>query len=332
MLYAHGAIMGLGGRVPPPVDLRSGGLMAVTDDEHEDGEPDRRLPAGAAAAASSARAIEALPGLARIAASAGLHTAAVGRVDELAGDPPAGRRGPTTRSWRPSWRTSSGTTVAGRPPARPRGARRRAADVRRGVAGTGARRARRPSSSARSGTPTCGERGEELLMRSRDVWNDRRGAPGVRADPRRPGARRGPDPAAPAARRTAAVGRRPHRRAGRAGHSRLVAPGLTMIGARAGCRYLDEVPSYLNNLFRLGLVWFSREPLRDPMEYQVRRGAARRARGDALGAVRQGGAAQHPPHAVRRRTSASPCWRPTPTPPSTRRTRYRWRTDEIPQS
>ena len=52
-------------------------------------------------------------------------------------------------------------------------------------------------------------------------------------------------------------------------NSQLVAPGLTMIGARAGCRYLDQVPSYLNNLFRLGLVWFSRESLRDPLEYQV---------------------------------------------------------------
>ena len=51
--------------------------------------------------------------------------------------------------------------------------------------------------------------------------------------------------------------------------SQLIAPGLTMIGARAGCRYVDQVPAYLNNLFRLGLVWFSREPLRDPMHYQV---------------------------------------------------------------
>jgi len=52
-------------------------------------------------------------------------------------------------------------------------------------------------------------------------------------------------------------------------HSQLVAPGLTMIGGRAGCRHLDQVPSYLNNLFRLGLIWFSREALRDPLEYQV---------------------------------------------------------------
>ena len=51
--------------------------------------------------------------------------------------------------------------------------------------------------------------------------------------------------------------------------SALVAPGMSMIGARAGCRYLDEVPAYLNNLFRLGLIWFSREQLEDPMEYQV---------------------------------------------------------------
>ena len=29
------------------------------------------------------------------------------------------------------------------------------------------------------------------------------------------------------------------------------------------------MPAYLNNLFRLGLVWFSRESLRDPMDYQV---------------------------------------------------------------
>jgi len=51
--------------------------------------------------------------------------------------------------------------------------------------------------------------------------------------------------------------------------SQLVAPGLTMIGARAGCRWGDHVPAYLNNLFRLGLIWFSRESLRDPLEYQV---------------------------------------------------------------
>ncbi|HEY9564178.1 MAG TPA: Abi-alpha family protein [Nocardioides sp.] len=51
--------------------------------------------------------------------------------------------------------------------------------------------------------------------------------------------------------------------------SDLVAAGLNMIGPRAGTRYVDQVPSYLNNLFRLGLIWYSKEQLKDPMEYQV---------------------------------------------------------------
>ena len=36
MLYAHGAIMGLAGGFLHLCDLRSGGLMAVTDDEHDE--------------------------------------------------------------------------------------------------------------------------------------------------------------------------------------------------------------------------------------------------------------------------------------------------------
>jgi hypothetical protein len=51
--------------------------------------------------------------------------------------------------------------------------------------------------------------------------------------------------------------------------SQLVAPGLTMIGDEAGCRYPERVHPYLNNLFRLGLVWFSRERVEDPLRYQV---------------------------------------------------------------
>jgi hypothetical protein len=49
----------------------------------------------------------------------------------------------------------------------------------------------------------------------------------------------------------------------------MVAPGLSMIGQNAGVRYIERVPAYLNNLFRLGLIWFSREPLEDPLRYQV---------------------------------------------------------------
>jgi hypothetical protein len=42
-----------------------------------------------------------------------------------------------------------------------------------------------------------------------------------------------------------------------------------MIGPDAGCRHLDGIPAYLNNLFRLGLIWFSSEALSDPRRYQV---------------------------------------------------------------
>jgi hypothetical protein len=49
----------------------------------------------------------------------------------------------------------------------------------------------------------------------------------------------------------------------------LIQGGLTMIGTESGVRWLDRVPSYLNNLYRLGLIWFSREPLEDPLCYQV---------------------------------------------------------------
>jgi hypothetical protein len=49
----------------------------------------------------------------------------------------------------------------------------------------------------------------------------------------------------------------------------LVAPGLNMIGAESGCRHLDRIPAYLNNLYRLGLIWFSREQVGDHLRYQV---------------------------------------------------------------
>jgi hypothetical protein len=42
-----------------------------------------------------------------------------------------------------------------------------------------------------------------------------------------------------------------------------------MIGAEAGCRRPERVPVYLNNLYRLGLVWFSREAIPDQARYQV---------------------------------------------------------------
>ncbi|HWB65914.1 MAG TPA: Abi-alpha family protein [Mycobacteriales bacterium] len=66
--------------------------------------------------------------------------------------------------------------------------------------------------------------------------------------------------------------------------SELVAPGLSMIGAQAGCRHLDRVPAYLNNLYRLGLIWFSREPVTDRTRYQVLE-----AQPDVAAALKQAG-------------------------------------------
>jgi hypothetical protein len=117
--------------------------------------------------------------------------------------------------------------------------------------------------------PTLRERGEGLLERSRDVWSDEQAHPAYARilDDLAPDEARilvhmlrsGPQPAVDV------------RTGGPVGlvSSTLVASGLTMIGARAGVRYGDQVPAYLNNLFRLGLVWFSSEQVEDPMDYQV---------------------------------------------------------------
>lgn len=113
------------------------------------------------------------------------------------------------------------------------------------------------------------ERGEDLLRKSRDVWSD---------DETHPAYGRIIEELAPDEARILMLllrgGPQPSvdvRTGGPVGmvSSTLIAGGLTMIGPRAGARYLDEVPAYLNNLHRLGLVWFSREQLEDPLEYQV---------------------------------------------------------------
>ncbi|MBA0124806.1 DUF4393 domain-containing protein [Haloechinothrix sp. YIM 98757] len=50
--------------------------------------------------------------------------------------------------------------------------------------------------------------------------------------------------------------------------SELVAERMSMIGQESGCRYVERTGAYLNNLFRLGLVWFSSEKV-EPGRYQV---------------------------------------------------------------
>lgn len=66
-----------------------------------------------------------------------------------------------------------------------------------------------------------------------------------------------------------------------------VAEGLNMIGQQAGVSHLDRVPSYLNNLYRLGLIWFSKEPVDDPIAYQVLE-----AQPDVLAAIKRAGRAK----------------------------------------
>ena len=66
--------------------------------------------------------------------------------------------------------------------------------------------------------------------------------------------------------------------------SRLVMQGYTMIAAEAGCRFVDQIPAYLSNLNRLGLIWFSHDPVRDRERYQVLE-----VQPEVLGALRDAG-------------------------------------------
>ncbi|HWJ09012.1 MAG TPA: Abi-alpha family protein [Nocardioides sp.] len=245
-----------------------------TPDDGLDNEGLPRLPALTGPAVA-----ESLPGLARVAGSAALHTAGWGvRM--------------TTRNW-----MRVGKAVTSREEAasliRDVGSYVGAlGEVARQVSGgvpvaTALTRAGESlggtsdRSPATSPTPvvdgrvvasrpqTLRERGNDLLAKSRDVWSQ---------DDRHPAFDRILDELAPDEARILVMllrnGPQPSvdiRTGGPIGvvSSQLVAPGLNMVGPRAGLRYLEQVPSYLNNLFRLGLVWFSREPVHDHLEYQV---------------------------------------------------------------
>ena len=69
--------------------------------------------------------------------------------------------------------------------------------------------------------------------------------------------------------------------------SKIVAMGFSMIGAEAGCRNLDRVPAYMNNLNRLGLIWFLREPIDDVLRYPVIE-----AQPDVIAAMKEAGRAR----------------------------------------
>lgn len=258
---------------------------AMTDDLDNDGLP--RLPALTGPAVA-----ESLPGLARVAGSAALHTAGWGVRT-------------TTRNW-----LRVGKAVTSRDEAasliRDVGSYVGAlSEVARQVSGgvPVATALLRAGESLGGGTAaperrefapapvvdgqvvgsrpqTLRDRGNELLARSRDVWSQ---------DDRHPAFDRILDELAPDEARILVMllrdGPQPSvdvRTGGPIGmvNSQLIAPGLNMLGPRAGLRYLDQVPSYINNLFRLGLIWLSREPVRDHLEYQVLE-----AQPDVLGAM-----------------------------------------------
>jgi len=112
--------------------------------------------------------------------------------------------------------------------------------------------------------------GEELLRRSRDVWDENERHPAFVSilNELAPDEARilvlmledGPQPAVDVV------------EGGLMGQLRgspMIARGLTMIGAQASVRYPSLVPQYLNNLTRLGLVWQSEEPVSELIRYQV---------------------------------------------------------------
>ena len=51
--------------------------------------------------------------------------------------------------------------------------------------------------------------------------------------------------------------------------SELVSGGLSMIAEHAGCRNVEQIHPYLTNLFRLGMVEFSKEQVTNPQRYQL---------------------------------------------------------------
>jgi Abortive infection alpha len=217
--------------------------------------------------------IDALPGLARIYAAAWWHTAewtvssslhAASRLARSAarGEAPAELAGVAADELRDYARRMREIVDADRAPG--------------GLAGEASRRCPEEASIS-----SLRSRGEELLRLSADIDYEEETHPAYgrilsqlapdEARILRLLALRGPQPAIDV-------------RSGLPLASSLVAPGRNMIGAEAGCRYPDRVPAYLNNLYRLGLIWFSREPLSDRLRYQVLE-----AQPDVLEAMKKGG-------------------------------------------
>lgn len=247
--------------------------MTDTPDENEDQD----APLAPRAAADDPRIVETLPGLARIAAGAGwrtLHWMASETIhtgEEIVNAVAEGEspvpvvRGATHDAWTmvsQSLGLADDDTREGRGnKGRDRAARDSAS---RGSDGSTGPRRRAPK---RAGADELRARGADLLHKSADVRFSEDTHPAFEhiLDELTPDEARilrflhveGPQPS---------VDVRTSRPFG-AG-SELIADGLSMIGLQAGVRRLDRTKAYLNNLHRLGLIWFSREPV-EPSRYQV---------------------------------------------------------------
>jgi len=207
---------------------------------------------------------QALPGLARIAASMAWHGAT-----EVANAYGEG----ASRVFRAASRGDSTTEAVQETTAELRAYLRELIGVQESAS--------RPRPSGDSSTAALRRRGEELLRQSADVKVDVDSHPAYMRilDALAPDEARilrflaqgGPQPAVDV-------------RAGLPLASELIAQGRTMIAEEAGCRHADRVYSYLNNLHRLGLVWFSREALREARRYQVLE-----AQPEVTEALKQGG-------------------------------------------
>lgn len=222
--------------------------------------------------ASLTPAVDALPGLARIAASTAYHTAGWGvaastrtgrKVLRAMVDPEAAAE--LSRDLNDAAGVLAGIArgvSAGLPLPDAVAQVRLAGEVAPVPEGGGLTRRESEAQRLRS-------KGAKLLEQSRDVWHPETGHPAYERilGELAPDEARilvlllkdGPQPSVDV------------RTGGPVGmvNSQLIARGLNMIGPRAGLRYVDLVPQYLNNLSRLGLVWQSSESLEDLLRYQV---------------------------------------------------------------
>lgn len=220
----------------------------MTDGGDSEGRAERRRAPSVPEQATLEELVQAAPGLARIAASAAWQGAA-----EIAN----AYAESASRVVRAASQGESTAEAVQETTAELRAYLRQLIGVEEGS---------RPRSSGDSSTAALRRRGEELLRQSADVSVDVDSHPAYMRilDALAPDegrilrflAREGPQPAVDV-------------RAGLPFTSALIAGGCTMVAEEAGCRHQGRVHAYLNNLHRLGLVWFSREPLRDARRYQV---------------------------------------------------------------